>query len=282
MNERPGAPHESAIFTTQSLTPARESAMTRYTRRSLFTRLIPAGVVAASMAQLALSGEAAAKSNPFPPGYCTALACDEFNTFAPEPGCNWRGDAGTWLVNARAAGWPTVANLRDVSTTSIAVWTNRGAGHVGRVIAVYPDGALIREMNVGKMVDARRSITTGFGKSSTARLSWARLAQRDDLVFAGYIIPRPLPPAQVSARVIKTGLSISGSAIELRWSLRSSADAILIERSALGAWVTVAHVGGDQTSWRDGAPARPLTHRYRIRTQARHGGLSEYSAIATI
>jgi surface antigen len=109
-------------------------------------------------------------SSRFLPQYCTWYAASEFDKVAPTPGCNWGGDAGTWIGNASSAGWktfsypafpPTVVGSMGMPNGTIVVWTNSGAGHVAVLRSVAQNGIWIQEKNwpVGSGVSPWRYLT---------------------------------------------------------------------------------------------------------------------------
>jgi N-acetylmuramoyl-L-alanine amidase len=97
----------------------------------------------------------------FPYGYCTWYVAQK--RFVP-----WRGNAGTWLYNARAFGYKTG---KTPTVGSIVVTTeNRYYGHVALVEKVSGDTITVSEMNY-----------TGWAKKSVRQLS------RSSRVIKGYI-----------------------------------------------------------------------------------------------
>jgi len=73
----------------------------------------------------------------------------------------WRGNAGTWLSGARAAGFAT-GDTPQVG--AIIVTSESAAGHVGIVSAVNGDQITITEMNYhGFGVISSRTISTSYG-----------------------------------------------------------------------------------------------------------------------
>ena len=92
--------------------------------------------------------------NSFPYGYCTYYVASQ----RPIP---WRGNAGTWLSGARAAGFATGATPQ---VGAIIVTSESAAGHVGIVSAVDGDQITITEMNYhGFGVISSRTISTSYG-----------------------------------------------------------------------------------------------------------------------
>lgn len=97
----------------------------------------------------------------FPYGYCTWYVAQK--RYVP-----WRGNAGTWLYNARAFGYKTG---KTPTVGSIVVTTeDRYYGHVALVEKVSKDVITVSEMNY-----------TGWGKKSVRQLS------RGSKVIKGYI-----------------------------------------------------------------------------------------------
>lgn len=94
-----------------------------------------------------------AVGNVFPYGYCTYYVA----SIRPIP---WRGNAGTWLSGARAAGFAT-GNTPQVG--AIIVTSESAAGHVGIVTAVNGNEITITEMNYhGFGVISSRTISTSY------------------------------------------------------------------------------------------------------------------------
>lgn len=92
--------------------------------------------------------------NSFPYGYCTYYVA----SVRPIP---WRGNAGTWLSGARAAGFAT-GDTPQVG--AIIVTAESAAGHVGMVTGVNGDQITITEMNYhGFGVISSRTISTSYG-----------------------------------------------------------------------------------------------------------------------
>lgn len=104
-------------------------------------------------ALVALTGiNTASATNPFPQGWCTWGAAAQFDKYAPAPGCDWRGDAGTWIANAQTNHWVIRTDLRAAEEHALIVWTNGKMGHVAIVNRVYSDHITVLEMNWGKQV----------------------------------------------------------------------------------------------------------------------------------
>ncbi len=103
----------------------------------------------------------AGQGHRFPYGYCTWYVAQK--RYVP-----WRGNAGTWLFNARAFGYKTG---KTPTVGSIVVTTeDRYYGHVALVEKVSKDTITVSEMNY-----------TGWGKKSVRQLS------RSSRVIKGYI-----------------------------------------------------------------------------------------------
>ena len=91
--------------------------------------------------------------NSFPYGYCTYYVASQ----RPIP---WRGNAGTWLSGAQAAGFAT-GDTPQVG--AIIVTSESSAGHVGIVTAVNGNEITITEMNYhGFGVISSRTIPTSY------------------------------------------------------------------------------------------------------------------------
>lgn len=89
----------------------------------------------------------------FPYGYCTYYVA----SIRPIP---WRGNAGTWLSGARAAGFST-GDTPQVG--AIIVTSESSAGHVGIVTALNGNEITITEMNYhGFGVISSRTISTSY------------------------------------------------------------------------------------------------------------------------
>jgi len=121
-------------------------------------------------------------------GWCTWYAASEFNKIAPSPGCNWSGNANTWVSHADAAGWKTSTNCRDASVNAIAVWDGGGFGHVAIVRGVSSNGINIDEMNWGTPIGGGK--TVNFRKVTSASLSYPLQRGKDTIyTFLGYVFP---------------------------------------------------------------------------------------------
>lgn len=127
-------------------------------------------------------------SSRFATDQCTWYAASEFDKIAPWPGCNWGGNAGTWIGNASAAGWrtfaypayyPTAAGYMGLPPGSIVVWTGGAAGHVAVVRYVFQNGIYIQEKNW----------PYGSGVSGWRLLYWSQVLNRSGYSFSGYIAP---------------------------------------------------------------------------------------------
>ncbi len=93
-------------------------------------------------------------ANGFPYGYCTYYVASQ----RPIP---WRGNAGTWLSGARAAGFATgsVPKVGAIVVTSESAW-----GHVGMVTGVSESEVTITEMNyIGFGVVSTRTVPISYG-----------------------------------------------------------------------------------------------------------------------
>ena len=77
----------------------------------------------------------------FSKGYCTYYAAMEFDKAAPEPRHNWRGDASSWLTNAKNKGWAVSSNSAQAEVNSLAIWNDGSYGHVGIVESVGRRGS---------------------------------------------------------------------------------------------------------------------------------------------
>lgn len=124
-------------------------------------------------------------------GQCTTHAARRFDTVAPDPGVNWRGNAVTWYDHASAAGWVVSADIRAARPGAIAVW-DTNAGHVAYVEAVSESGITVSEMNWGGYGCAgwSRYRTSMWGRESWATLTWAEVRSRLGHGFIGYIYPQ--------------------------------------------------------------------------------------------
>lgn len=133
-------------------------------------------------------GVETASSSRFPTGQCTWYAASEFDKVAPWPGCNWGGNAGTWIGNAYNAGWrtlpypqyyPHAAGYMGIPPGSIVVWTGGAYGHVAVVRSVFQNGIYIQEKNW----------PVGSGVSPWRLLYWNQVLYRGSYTFSGYIPP---------------------------------------------------------------------------------------------
>ena len=130
------------------------------------------------------SGAEVSSSSRFPTDQCTWYAASEFDKVAPSPGCNWGGNAGTWIGNASAAGWrtygyPTAAGNLSLSPGTVVVWTGGGYGHVAVLRYVVQNGIYIQEKNW----------PYGSGVSSWRFFYWSQVLNRGSYTFSGYIAP---------------------------------------------------------------------------------------------
>jgi surface antigen len=181
----PGKPCYDGVSETAAKTTAPTSC--RY--RASFASMAAAFSV---LTALALTATAKATNN-FPWGWCTWGAIELWDKHAPAPGCDWGGNAGTWLGNAQAKNWVIRTEQRAVEKNAIIVWTNSGMGHVGVVDTVFSDGSGIRvkEMNWGKQVPgAETGWTYNAGKYTTRDLRFSDKLSTSSFKFAGYIMPR--------------------------------------------------------------------------------------------
>ncbi len=95
--------------------------------------------------------------NGFPAGYCTYYVAKKRGDVT------WRGNAGTWLNNAKAQGRPTGSTPK---AGAIVVTGESGWGHVGYVEKVNKDGSYtISEMNyAGFNRTSTRTLNSGSGQ----------------------------------------------------------------------------------------------------------------------
>lgn len=116
----------------------------------------------------------------FPAGNCTNYAAQKFDSVAPAPKINWRGNAAQWFQNARNARWRVSANAYDARAQSIIVWSDGGYGHVGWVERVQNGKILVSEMN-----------WTGFGVVNSTWLPLSNLnrGRTSQYKFVGYVFP---------------------------------------------------------------------------------------------
>lgn len=136
-----------------------------------------------------------AKSNPGYPGFRTWYAADQFNKVAPEPGVNWKGDAGAWAWNAFTAGWKVVGDVKSPRTSAMAAWG--GLAHVAFVVGTTSKGITVNEMNWGGSPMPRSSDpespnygkTAYWNKVTSVTLTWDQIATCGSKPFAGYIYP---------------------------------------------------------------------------------------------
>lgn len=137
----PDKPVEQPATTqTRRLASASRSTSSRTTSRTSTSRSVSRGISSGG----SYSG--------FPAGYCTYYVAKKRGDVT------WRGNAGTWLNNAKAQGRAT-GNTPKAG--AIVVTPESGWGHVGIVDSVNKDGSYnISEMNYA-----------GFGKVSTRTLN---------------------------------------------------------------------------------------------------------------
>ena len=136
----------------------------------------------------------ASATNSFPWGWCTWGAAAEFDKYAPGSGCDWRGDAGTWLAKAKAKNWVTYTNARAAEEHAVIVWINGSMGHVGIVKRVTRDKITIMEMNWGKQLGATDGWTDKAGIYTTRDLKFSDNLSSATFKFAGFIMPRKTTP----------------------------------------------------------------------------------------
>lgn len=152
--------------------------------------LNPKTLVVAALVALSSITTASATNN-FPWGWCTYGAAAEFDKYAPAPGCDWGGDAGTWLGNAQAKNWVTYTDTRAAEPHALIVWKNGSMGHVGIVDRVYNDRIRVTEMNWGKQVPgAAVGWTDRAGTYTTRDLKFSENLSTASYKFAGFIMPR--------------------------------------------------------------------------------------------
>lgn len=123
-------------------------------------------------------------------GQCTTHAARRFDTVAPDPGVNWRGNAKYWHANAEAAGWVVTRDLRAARPGAVVVWDGN-AGHVAFVEAVMDGGIYVSEMNWSQRSCAwsTRFRTSAWGRVGYAFLTWDEVRVRLYAPFIGYIYP---------------------------------------------------------------------------------------------
>ena len=139
-------------------------------------------------------------------GQCTTHAALRFDSGAPYPGVNWRGNARSWYLNAAAAGWVVTNNIKAVRPGMIVVWGDSpahtspaGNGHVAYVESVWPEGITVSEMNWGFGCAGQireRARTSMWGIVSHTPLTWEQAKQRGQYRLAGFVVPerrRPVP-----------------------------------------------------------------------------------------
>jgi len=152
------------------------------------------------LASLLMAAPCAKATNSFPWGWCTWGAIAEFDNYAPSPGCDWHGDAGTWMTAAAAKHWVTSTATRGAEVNALIVWTNGGAGHVGIVSKVNRDSITVKEMNWGKqLIGAPAGWTDQAGKYSYRDLKFSSNLSTASYKFAGFIYPRKTTPYTADA-----------------------------------------------------------------------------------
>lgn len=126
----------------------------------------------------------------------------------PEPGLNWRGNAGTWLENAKAQGWQTTVAPTGAEVGAIMVWTGN-LGHVGVVTRGWNGGFEITEMNMGALDPVRGyPYTVNFGKWTTRQFTVSNGLDRYGangevtLIFSGFILPRKAVAVDLSQQAL--------------------------------------------------------------------------------
>ena len=137
-----------------------------------------------------------ASTRPGSGGQCTTHAARRFDSVAPEPGVNWRGNAKYWYENASAAGWQVARDRHAAEAGAIAVWDGN-AGHVAFVEAVTDAGIYVSEMNwsLRSCAWSTRFRTSAWGRVDYAFLTWDEVRLRLYAPFIGYIYPVLREPA---------------------------------------------------------------------------------------
>ena len=129
-------------------------------------------------------------------GQCTTHAARRFDTVAPDPGVNWRGNAAYWYDNAEAAGWVAGRDLYAAHQGAVAVWSG-GAGHVAFIERVTTEGIEVSEMNWSQQMCSwsTRFRTSAWGRVDHTSLTWDEVRLRLWHPFVGYVYPvrRDLP-----------------------------------------------------------------------------------------
>ena len=181
----------------------------RFPRRS-FLGLLAATAVATPLALLGASEDAVAavadqcsmddrdltphkgfvSTRPGSGGQCTTHAARRFDTVAPEPGVNWRGNAAYWYDNAAAMGWVVGHDLHDARPCAVVVWSG-GAGHVAFIERVTEAGIEVSEMNWSQQMCgwSTRFRTSTWGRVDHATLTWDEVRMRLWHPLVGYIYP---------------------------------------------------------------------------------------------
>jgi surface antigen len=123
-------------------------------------------------------------------GQCTTHAARRFDTVAPDPGVNWRGNAAYWYDNAREAGWVVGDNLHAARPGAVVVWSG-GAGHVAFIERVTDEGIEVSEMNWSQQMCSwsTRFRTSAWGRLDHASLTWDEVRMRLWHPFVGYVYP---------------------------------------------------------------------------------------------
>lgn len=124
----------------------------------------------------------------WPDGY-EAIA--EWDKYSPAPGCDWSGDAGAWVENAKTKNWVTYTDMRAAEPGAIIVWKNGNMGHCGVVTSVSGSGISVKEMNWGKQVPgAEAGWPDMAGRYGTHTLRFSDNLSTASYKFAGFIMPR--------------------------------------------------------------------------------------------
>jgi len=131
-----------------------------------------------------------ANTRPGSGGQCTTHAARRFDTVAPDPGVNWRGNAAYWHANAAAAGWIVGEDLYAARPGALVVWGG-GAGHVAFIERVTHEGIEVSEMNWSQQMCSwsTRFRTSAWGRVAYASLTWDEVHTRLWHPFVGYVYP---------------------------------------------------------------------------------------------
>lgn len=127
-----------------------------------------------------------AKSDSFPQDQCTWHAAERFDTVAPKPGVNWRGNAGDWFRNAANNGWETRTGPMSAEVGAIIVWSG-GFGNLGHVAIVTRVSGDKREIGL-----TEKNWRPGIVTEMTLRTDDLRRYAKNGAPyqFLGYIMPR--------------------------------------------------------------------------------------------